>query len=190
MSSIDVGTLIAIVVPNCVAGGAIYAGWTQQARTLEAERERADLEHTRTVLDEAAVLLHKAAYALDDARSHLTQYAYGFFENEERERPYHELWRIGQELDALVERLSIRLGRDHDITNAFRKADEAILAVWRSLGLLRSEPEAEVEWAQEERRRLLRETQSGTEAQRSIFDVERRRFIDAAQRAAGAHLSG
>jgi len=75
MGGVDTGTVIAIVVPNLVAATAIVVGWRQQVRALEAERKLTDLSNVRTVLDDAAVALHTASYALDDARSHLAQYA-------------------------------------------------------------------------------------------------------------------
>lgn len=185
---VDTGTAIAIAVPNLVAIVAIVAGWTQQARTLAAQRKLTDLENVRTVLDDAAVVLHEAAYALDDARSHLTQYGSGFFRDEERAKPYHALWHVGQELDVLLERLSIRFGRDHEVTRAFRDADDALLAIYRKLGVLRLEADADTEDGRRQLHQFVNEVRAETEGSREEFDTGRRAFIDAAQGTAGAHL--
>jgi hypothetical protein len=187
---VDLGTVIAVAIPNVVAVVAIVAGWRQQVRTLEAERELTDLSNIRTVLDDAAVALHDAAYALDDARSHLTQYGAGFFADPEREKPYHALWQVGQRRDVLVERLSIRFGRDRDVTREFRAADEAVLGIWRKLGLLRLEPEADTEVGRQQVFEFVNRTRQETEAIRQTFDAKRESFIDLAQRAAGAQLPG
>ena len=88
-------------MPNLVDATAIVVGWRQQVRALEAERKLSDLSDVRTVLDDAALALHNAAYPLDDARSNLTQYGRGFFSDQERQQP------------ALpVEGLGLRVGGD------------------------------------------------------------------------------
>lgn len=189
MGAVDTGTVIAIVVPNLVAATAIVVGWRQQVRALEAERKLSDLSNVRTVLDDAAVALHTAAYALDEARSNLVPYGRGFFNDEEREKPYHALSQAGRELDVLLdERLSIRFGRDHDVTRAFRGADEALLAIYRKLALVKLEPNAETEDARHQLRSFLGEVRRETVELRETFDAERRSFTDAAQRRAGAQL--
>lgn len=60
----DAGTVIAIAVPNVVTATAIVVGWKQNGRVLRQSRRLSDLENVRTVLDEAAVALHRTAYAL------------------------------------------------------------------------------------------------------------------------------
>ncbi len=177
----DAGTVIAIVVPNLVAATAIVIGWRQQVRALEAERKLSDLSNVRTVLDDAVVALHTAASALDAARSNVVQDGRRFFNDEEREQPYNALSQAGRELDVLLdERLSICFGRDHHVTGAFRGVDEALLAIYRKLALVKPEPNAETEGARHQLRSFLEDVRRETVELRETFDAERRSLIEAA----------
>ena len=173
----DTGTVIAIVVPNLVAATAIVIGWRQQVRALEAERKLSDLSTVRTLLDDAGVALHTAA----SAQPNVVQDGRKFFTDEGREKPYNALSQAGRELDVLLdERLSIRFGRDHHLTGAFRGVDEALLAVYRKLALVKLEPNAEAEDARQQMRSFLEEVRRETVELRETFDAERRSLIDVA----------
>ena len=187
----DVGTGIAIAAPNAVAALAIWVSWKSQGRELRHARQLTDLESVRTVLDDAAVALHRAAYALDEVRSNLTQYGpHGFFKTEDRAKPYADLIRIGRDLDVLLERLKIRFERGGEIVTAFETATEATLAVTRALNLVKLEEPAEADdqFAREQVHDFLREKQTEIEQRRKDFDAQRAKFIDAAQHTGGADL--
>lgn len=102
---------------------------------------------------------------------------------------YKKLGAQGRELDALLERLAIRLGREHPAVAAFKDADDAVLAISRAAGLLRLGPEADGhEAAARQIHRLNDEKRTEVERRRETFDSARERFLDAAQQAAGSHL--
>jgi hypothetical protein len=93
----------------------------------------------RDVLDQAVVTLHHVAYALDDVRSYFTAHGpTGFAHSEDGTRVYTALGEHGRELDALYERLSIRLGRDHPAVAQFKVADEAVLDISLTLVIERT----------------------------------------------------
>jgi hypothetical protein len=132
---------VAIIVPGVVAVAAIAATWHQHLRGLGHERQLVDLDNVRDILDEAAVALHVAAYALDNVRGYLDQYGgVRFFKTDDGSDTYKLLGSHGKELDALVERLSVRLGRDCDVVVAFRRptkpssaSGERQVSCWLSL---------------------------------------------------------
>lgn len=126
---------VAIIVPGIVALAAIAATWHQHRRMIGHQRELADLTNVRDVLDEAATELHNTAYLLDDVRSYLVQHnGVSFFKTEQGTTTYQALGDRGRDLDALVERLSVRLGPQQSAVVAFRAADAAVLEIWRAAG--------------------------------------------------------
>jgi hypothetical protein len=182
---------IAIIVSGTVALAAIVATWHQHVRSLGHERTLADLANVRDILDEAAVALHETAYLLDDLLSYLTQHGgVSFFKTEDGTAIYKALGGRGRELDALLERLSVRLGSDHHVVSAFNAADAATLGIWRAAGLLRDEPEADGNPAAANQIRKLNDQKRGEiEAFREQFDTARKAFVSAAHTAAGSRLS-
>ena len=180
----------AVVFPSAVAALAIVAGWHQHLRGLKLQRGFNDLDNVRGVLEAAAVALHEVAYCLDDVRSYLTQHGgVAFFKTDEGADTYKHLGGHGRELDALVERLAIRFGREHDVTTAFSEVDEAVLGIWRVAGLLRLEREADGDGsAATQIRRLNEEKRTEIDALREKFDSARHRFLDAAHASAGSAL--
>lgn len=182
---------VAIVVSGAVAVAAIIATWHQHSRGLGHERKLADLASVRDLLDEAAVALHRVTYVLDDVRSSLTQYGgVRFFKTDDGTTTYEQLGEHGRELDALLERLSVRLGPEHEAVSAFKAADEAVLQVWRAAGLLRLEPESDGdEAASRQIERLNNEKRDAIEGDRGAFDAARERFVAAAHGAAGSRLA-
>lgn len=143
---------------------------------------RGDQESVRALLDEAAVALHTTAYVLDQVRLRLTQLGPGFFKGEEGARRLAELGEAGEKLDSLLERLKVRFHGRHGIVVAFERADEATLAIYRALELLKLEPEADAgdEYARRQVRELFDEKRTEIHEQRSEFDSQRAAFIDAA----------
>jgi hypothetical protein len=186
----DLGTTLAIVIPNLVAATAIVAGWRQHTQGIRESRRLSDLDNVRSVLDDAAVALYKAAYALNDVRLTLTQHGRAFFETEDRAKPYRALRRDGEDLDAVAERLKVRFGREHEVVTAFVRADEAVLAVFRALELIRLEPPPDSgdRYAEAQVERMFREQVDAITERRTEFDAARSDFLDAAHRAAGAQL--
>jgi hypothetical protein len=180
----------AVAVSGGVAITAVLAGWFQHRRAVRHDRQLADLENVRMILDEAAVALHRAAYSLDDIRAFLTQYGgVSFFKTDDGTTLYKKLGEHGETLDILLERLSIRLGRKHDVVAEFKDANSAVLEIWRACGRLRNEPDTAGDPSAS---RQIRDMNAGHRANidgyRELFDVARERFIDAAHEAAGSRL--
>lgn len=181
---------VAIVVPAVVALAAIGSTGYQHLRGLRHERHLVDLDNVRDVLDAAAVALHAVAYSLDDIRSSLMQHnGVLFFKSPKGTEIFTELGEHGRDLDALYERLSLRLGRACEVVTAFKTADEAALGIWRAAGGLRLEPEADgSQDVSDEMARISQQRRSEIEAAREAFDAAREAFLRAAYATAGARL--
>lgn len=181
---------VSVIASSTVAVVAIGATWLQHRASLKHERTVVDLDNVRDVLDEAAVALHRTAYVLDDLRSRLTQHRpIPFFHSDDGTELYRRLGDHGEVLDALLERVSVRLGRDHDVAKALSAADGAFLKIYRAVGLLRLEDLAdESEAARRQVERIEREQMEKVGLNRERFDKAREWFIGAAQRLAGARL--
>lgn len=183
---------VAVISSSTVAALAIIANLFQHRGRVKHERELHDLDNVRDVLDGAAELLHGIAYVLDDVRLGLTQYGAGFFKDEKRVATFNELKRCGREADALLARLAVRLREDHEVVKAFRGADEAVLAIYRALDMIRFEadPGPDDPYAKEQVRRIVDEEREKIVAGRETFDKCRDDFMKAAPRTAGAKLPG
>lgn len=181
---------ISVIASSTVAVAAIGATWLQHRATLRHERTVVDLDNVRAVLDEAAVKLHRVAYVLDDLRSKLTQHRpVRFAQSEEGTELYRRLGDRGQELDVLLERMSVRLGRDHDVSKALSAAEGAFLKIYRAVGLLRLEdPGDGGEAAERQIREFERKQVEKVGLNRERFDQAREWFIEAAKNLAGARL--
>jgi hypothetical protein len=181
---------VAAISSGAVALATIGAGELRHSRSLREARRLSDLENVRTVLDEAAATLHETEYALDDAQAGLQQWGLGFFEDEQREKPYRALRRTGKALDRLLERLKIRFGHEHEVVKTFEAANEAALQIYRALGVIRREdpPAPGDRLAREEVRAFLKIQREKIAAARQEFDRKRMEFIEAAVRVAGAEL--
>jgi hypothetical protein len=162
-------------------------GERQDAQLVHA-RELADLADLRALLDEAAVALHRARYTLDEVRSNLSSYSFGFFKSEERAKPYRDLEPAGQELDALRERLAVRLGASHYVVEHFTLADAAALEIYRAIGLLQLEDDPQDEAGRHSVRDFMKQTRERVQTERADFDMYRQAFMEAAQSVAGAKL--
>ena len=189
VSGVDTAT-VSVVASSTVAVAAIGAAWLQHRAGLKHERTVVDLNNVRDVLDEAALALHRISYVLDDLRSRLTQHRpILFFDSDDGTELYRRLGDHGEVLDALLERVSVRLGRDHDVAKALSAADGAFLKIYRAVGLLRLEALAdESEAARRQVDRIEREQVEKVGLTRERFDQARESFIGAAQRLAGARL--
>lgn len=181
---------VAVIASSAVAIAAIVAAWLQHRASLKHERTVVDLDIVRDVLDEAAVALHRTAYVLDDLRSQLTQHRpIAFVHSDDGTDLYKRLGDHGEALDALLERVSVRLGRDHDVAKALSAADGAFLKIYRAAGLLRFEdPAVGSEAARHEVERIEREQVEKITLNRERFNKAREWFIGAAQRLAGVRL--
>ena len=115
--------------PSVVALAAIGSAVWQQRRGFRHDREMADLEAVRRVLDDAAIALHEADYARGDVkRAHIRD---GRKLLERGGEFVKRLGERGRALDELRERLTIRFGADHEIVDTFRAADDALLEMHR-----------------------------------------------------------
>jgi hypothetical protein len=104
-------------------------------------------------------------------------------------RLYESLKTHGDAADALLERLCVRLGRDHHVVQEFEKVDTAMLEFWRALGRLRNEPPANGHPAALAAiAKMTDEARAALNNERAAFDAHRAGFIDAAQRTAGTKL--
>jgi aspartate aminotransferase-like enzyme len=181
---------VAAISSSAVAIVAIIANEVRHRRSLQHARELADLESVRGVMDDAAAALHDATYAIDGVRAGVLQHGLGLFEDEGREKPFRAVRRAGERLDQLLERLKIRLGREHEAVKAFETADAAALEIFRSAELIKLEdrPTPGDDTAAHHVADFLAEQRKRIDAEREEFGVSRDEFIDAAQRAAGADL--
>lgn len=181
---------VAVISSSSVAALAIVANLVQHRGRVKHERELHDLDNVRDVLDDGAELLHRIAYVLDDVRLGLIQYGAGFFKEEKRVATFNELKQLGREADALLARLAVRLGEDHEVVKAFEGADEVVLAIYRALDMIRfeSDPAPDDPYAKQQVRKIIDAERDKITASRETFDTHRDDFMKAASRTAGARL--
>jgi hypothetical protein len=91
---------------------------------LEHDRQVADLNAVREIVEEGAILLHRVAYELDPVKQNLESNA---------KDAVVALGPLGRDSDALVERMKVRLGPDHDVARAFEHAIGAMLDAFRAV---------------------------------------------------------
>ncbi|MTD47466.1 hypothetical protein GKE82_25010 [Conexibacter sp. W3-3-2] len=113
---------------------ALAADAAKQERQLAHDRALTDVADIRALLDEAAVSLHIAFYALMNAQAALT--SFGTKLHTTAPEAGEAVTDAGTTLDSVAARLAVRLGRDHAVAAAFIRADEALLEVNRALGLV------------------------------------------------------
>jgi hypothetical protein len=181
---------VSVIASSTVAVAAIAATWFQHRAGLKHEREVVDLDNVRDVLDDAAVALHRIAYVLDDVRSRLvTNRPAPFFHSGEGTELFKRLGNHGEALDALVERVSVRLGREHEVAKALSAADGAFLKIYRAAGALRLESlDDDSEAARRQIEKIEQEKKEAIGLNRERFDKGREWFIASAHRLAGARL--
>jgi len=180
---------VAVITSTAMGLSGLVVGYLGQRQGRAHERELSDLEAVRSALAEAASVLHRSEYALDDALSTLQSWNAAFFEKEERAKPYFRLEEIGREADLLKGRVRILFGPAHPVALRFDDANAAILDAFRALGMIRMEPPAERgtpergeirEWTNQQRERI--------ETAHENFRFAQEQFIEAAHVAAGARL--
>jgi hypothetical protein len=180
---------VAVISSSSVAALAIVANLFQYRGRVKHERELHDLDNVRNVLDDAAELLHRIAYVLDNVQLGLTQYGAGFFKDEKRVATYDKLEQVGREADGLRARLAVRLRVDHEVVKAFTEANEAVLAIYRALGMIRFESDPPPDpTAEKQVREIIDAERDKITAGRKSFDKRRDDFMNAASRTAGARL--
>jgi hypothetical protein len=179
---------VSIVATSTVAVAAIISTYFQHRANMKHQRSLSDLDDLRGVLDDGAVALHQCAYSLDDLRSQMTQHRpVSFFHSEDGADLYRRIEGEGKALDALLERMSVRLGRGHEVAKAFSAADGAFLKIYRAAGLLRLEDPGDGSQSSRDQVRQFERKQAETiEISRERFDKAREWFIAASQRLAGA----
>jgi hypothetical protein len=106
--------------PSLVALAALGSTLRQQNRGFRHQREMSDLTVVRELLDDAAIALHRASLARDGV------WAVGPAAAAEAEGVASELANTGTGLDAIVERLMVRLGLEARVVLASRAAADAL----------------------------------------------------------------
>ncbi|HET7416975.1 MAG TPA: hypothetical protein VFJ61_05065 [Solirubrobacterales bacterium] len=186
--SVSAGNVVAVIA----AGAAIIAvvvGWIQTSKTLRQNRELADLDAVRSVLDEAVV-------GLLDASTQITKVQ----KLKERPDSLMSVWAAadlaGKRISVDLERLKVRFGVAHPIVKSFEEAVVACSSVTsavdrmiehKGVGMdLRSNEERATQDAE---LAAWREEGAGIiERESEHFETERRRFLEAAHALAGAKL--
>ncbi|HKI86227.1 MAG TPA: hypothetical protein VKA53_05745 [Thermoanaerobaculia bacterium] len=180
---------VAVVATSAVALATIGSQFLQQRRGHKHDRELSDLASVRGDMAEAAAVLHRMEYALDDALRSLRAWGVAFFEDEEREAPYKTLERVGREADVLRGRLRILFGPDHAVALAFDEANTAMLDAFRALWMVKMEPPAEQGTLERrESAQWVRDQGVKVVAARERFGLAQEQFTAAAHSAAGAWL--
>jgi hypothetical protein len=135
----------------------------RQGAALAHDRSLADVHDLRTLLNEAAVLLHEASYAGMDARSAFT--SHGKSVHEKAPDKVHAVVAAGRDLDQMAARLSVRLGQHDRLAQTFDAANRWLLTFLRSLGqVVFDEPGMTAE-----RARSLAEALAGFEGYRDYW---------------------
>ncbi|HYJ21091.1 MAG TPA: hypothetical protein VEW07_03600 [Solirubrobacterales bacterium] len=186
--SVSAGNVVAVIA----AGAAIVAvvvGWIQTNKTLTQNRELADLDAVRSVLDEAVVQLL-------DTSTQITR-----IQNlKERPDSLMPAWEAadlaGKRISVELERLKVRFGVGHPIVKSFAGTVAACSEVtratnkmieWKEMGLdLRNKEERAARSA--ELAVWRKEGIEVIEQEAERFETERRRFLGAAHALTGAKL--
>jgi hypothetical protein len=165
--------------PVIVGVGGLAFAFRERTLTLKHERTLSDLDAVRSVLEQGAVHLHHVSYALDEARTNLQTRA---------DAHRGAIESLGRRYDELSERMKVRLGPEHEATEHFVSANEAVLEIYRALGMILLEDPADTPETRRERGAFIGNQRTRIETARSMFDEERTAYVAAAARAAGARL--
>jgi hypothetical protein len=163
--------------------GGLTLAWRSTTRTFAHERTLADLAAVRDVLEEGAIYLHRASYALDLVKLDLQGNA---------PRVHARLNEIFVTCDEILERLKVRLKRQHRATVEFSAAVEATRkaaqVVQRVVDLHLPNLEKGGDSAIKQVTAQLDDAGAELMQWRSDFDAHREAFIDAAAATVGADL--
>jgi hypothetical protein len=173
----DLNTAIPLVAANVVAIVAIFVGWQQAKMTLDHNRALTDLDAVRTVLDEVAIQLFLAHYALFEmvfaAKTPIND-----TNRTKAEAMAMKLKAAGESLSELTARLKLRVPEGEPVVSNLVKANSVALDSYhywnRALAATSQPPEAV-------RRKV--ETFS------RLFEAHQNTFMEAARKIAGARLS-
>jgi hypothetical protein len=186
-----IGALVVAIITAEAAdvrqGRQIAADADRQARELEAERlrhtatleqnrELADLADLRSILDDAAIALHKGDDAIGGVKVAYTQFGRAMHEREPEAR--RMLNALGQELDVVVARLAVRLGPADDGVRAARGAADHALDVSRAVG-----------WLEDDRPQETQKKHERIDRGREEYKQAADRFMNAAVELAGTRRS-
>lgn len=182
---------ISVIASGLVAIATITGSELRHRASLRHSRKLADLDHVRSVLDEAAVVLHQLEYTLNEIRVELIGHGMSFFASDDGPRLFDEFTHSGVCLDELLERLKIRLGPQNEVVAALTTVAQAAVAIHQSLKLIKLEemPTRTDKAAMEEVRAFFSEQRSQIAAERKKFDSARLVFIERAHGVAGTDLS-
>lgn len=166
-------TAITGIVVSGVVGpaGAAYFASRYQQRAFYRERAASDRVELRKLLDDAAVALHHAHYALSGANQSVMRH--GQWVGERDNDAIVAVREAGRTLDKLRERFHIRLGRHEEVVKAFAAADEHMLEFFRALTLLG-------DLGPDDTSQLLKECRDRMKPATEGFEGEVERFLDLA----------
>lgn len=181
---------VAVVGAQVVAVTAIVAGFIQQRRSFDNERQLADRESVRLVLSEGATLRHKLEAALDMAKAALSNERAGLFDGDVKERPYRDLDAAAIQAERLRGQMEIRLGPEHPVTLAFADAVRASRKVEVQLSMIKMKIVFGGGWGDDENaeKDFVDRRHVEINSQRKIFDTRVNAFVELAHDAAGARL--
>jgi hypothetical protein len=132
----DAADVVLAAGPSVVAVAALgFAAW-QQTRGFRHEREIADLADVRSVIDDATVALHEADFVAYEAKEELTTGASAEPDVSVLEA---RLRAMAEALSNPHERLAVRLGIEHPVTEAFNSARAAMWNLWRAVHAIRAD---------------------------------------------------
>jgi hypothetical protein len=190
LANVSAGNVVAIIAAG-VAIAAVVVGWFQTNSTLRQNRELADLEAVRSVLDEAVVGLLGASKQIARIR-------------ELKETPdrlasvWDEADLAGERLAAQLERLKVRFGLRHPIVRSFEGAMAACSQVTSAAdGMIVRRPMGVDTRSKDEREAAAADLDDWRERGPGIvdrnserFEDERESFLKAAYALTGAKLKG
>jgi hypothetical protein len=117
--------VVSVIVSGVLGLGGLAFGWWNRWLSVRHDRTLADLAAVRDVIERGAIHLHRVAYALDPVKLDLEANAI---------EAHAALGPLGRDYDELVERLKVRLGRDHEVVREFAGANEATVDAFRAVG--------------------------------------------------------
>lgn len=110
-----IAVVSALVTPGVVAW---FAGFQRREQRLQASADE-----LRVVIDDAARVIASAFWKIRSVRPEWQT-------GEDHEPDATEAWLAVRELDYMTDRLTIRVGDEHAVTEAFRSTDVALRRYW------------------------------------------------------------
>jgi hypothetical protein len=144
----------------------------RQREALRHDRELADLNDLRSLLDEAAVAFRRSRDKFDNLVKRFEEHG-----KEVPDKCRKELAKVGRTMLALEARLIVRLGEEGPVTRPFGDACQEMLNAWHGVSDLELEDASDEEIAE----KLVDVKRS-----KKVFDEAWEEFAAAAQNRAGA----